>query len=247
MSALRRWLDLGLLLLALVALWQALHWLAPVALSAPADTVRTLADLAQSARFHQHVAETARAFSFALGISIVGGIVLGVPLGLSRLGTQVADPILVSVYSLPKVTLYPVILLIFGLGMPAKVAFGALHGIIPVTLFAMNAVRNVAPVHLKTARVLRLGYTDAFRSVILPAALPEIVSGVRIGFSLTLLGVLIGEMFASQRGLGFLLMNAIGLHDVETMMAVILLLALFAVVGNGLLLWLDRRLHHRVG
>jgi NitT/TauT family transport system permease protein len=243
----RRWLDIGLLLLGIVAAWQALHWLAPIALSSPLETVARLAQMSQSPRFHGHVAETASAFAFALGISIAGGVLLGVPLGLSRLGTQVADPILVSIYSLPKVTLYPVILLIFGLGMPAKVAFGALHGIIPVTLFAMNAVRNVAPVHLKTARILRLGYSESFRAVIVPAALPEIVSGVRIGFSLTLLGVLIGEMFASQRGLGFLLMNAIGLHDVETMMAVILLLAVFAAVGNALLLWVDRRLHHRAG
>jgi len=243
----RRWLDIGLVLLGIVAAWQALHELAPIALSSPLQTAAKLAQMSQSARFHGHVAETASAFAFALGISIAGGVLLGVPLGLSRLGTQVADPILVSIYSLPKVTLYPVILLIFGLGMPAKVAFGALHGIIPVTLFAMNAVRNVAPVHLKTARILRLGYAESFRAVIVPAALPEIVSGVRIGFSLTLLGVLIGEMFASQRGLGFLLMNAIGLHDVETMMAVILLLAVFAAVGNALLLWVDRRLHHRAG
>ena len=67
-----------------------------------------------------------------------------------------AEPILVSIYSLPKVTLYPVILLIFGLGLPAKIAFGTMHGIIPIAIFAMNAVRNVAAVHFKTARVMHL-------------------------------------------------------------------------------------------
>ena len=101
-----------------------------------------------------------------------------------------AEPILVSVYSLPKVTLYPLILLIFGLGVPAKIAFGTLHGIIPIAIFAMNAVRNVAGVHFKTARVMRLSRRQTLLTIVIPGALPEIVSGLRIGFSLTLLGVL---------------------------------------------------------
>src|SRR5690606_26869067 len=81
---------------------------------------------------------------------------------------------------------------------------------------------------------------------LLPAAVPELVSGLRVGFALTLLGVLIGEMFASQRGLGYLVMNAIGTLDVPTMMAVVLLLALVAVMVSAALLHLDRRLHHRI-
>ena len=97
----------------------------------------------------------------------------------------------------------------------------------------------------KTARVLHLSRAETLRTIVIPAAIPEIVSGLRIGFSLTLLGVLIGEMFASQRGLGYTIMNAIGLHDVPTIMAVILLLAIFAVLANAVLLWLDHRLHHR--
>ncbi|HET9577151.1 MAG TPA: ABC transporter permease subunit, partial [Usitatibacter sp.] len=72
---------------------------------------------------------------------------------------------------------------------------------------------------------------------------PEIFSGLRIGFALTLLGVLIGEMFASQRGLGFLIVNAIDLHDISRMLAVTLLLALFSIAASVVLLAIDRRLH----
>ena len=75
-----------------------------------------------------------------------------------------------------------------------------------------------------------------------PAALPEIFTGLRVGFSLTLIGTLLGEMFASQRGLGYLLMNAIGLHNVELIMAVTLMLVVFAVLVNAALLALERRL-----
>lgn len=151
----------------------------------------------------------------------------------------------VSIYSLPKVTLYPVILLVFGLGLSAKVTFGAIHGIIPVAIFAMNGIRQLPPVYARTARAIHLSHWRALIAVLIPAALPEIVTGARIGFSLTLLGVLIGEMFASQRGLGFLVMNAIGLYDVPTMLAIILIIGAFAVAADAVLLSIDRRLHHQ--
>ena len=73
--------------------------------------------------------------------------------------------------------------------------------------------------------------------------LPEITSGLRIGFSLCLLGVLIGEMFASQRGLGFLIINGINSHNVKLTTAVTLIIVISAVASNGALLALDRRLH----
>jgi NitT/TauT family transport system permease protein len=81
--------------------------------------------------------------------------------------------------------------------------------------------------------------------IIFPAALPEIFAGLRIGFSLTLIGTLLGEMFASQRGLGFLLMSAIGLHNVDLIMALTLLLSLFAGAASVVLLALNQRLYAR--
>jgi len=241
----RRAFDTVLLIATALVVWHGLHMIAPTALTSPAQTVARAVEMLKTPTFWPHVVETLTAFGYSLLFAFGGGLMIGLLLGLNRTGAKVADPILVSIYSLPKVTLYPVILLIFGLGMPAKVAFGTIHGIIPIAIFAMNAVRNLAPVYLKTARVLHLSRAETLRTIVIPAAIPEIVSGLRIGFSLTLLGVLIGEMFASQRGLGYTIMNAIGLHDVPTIMAVILLLAIFAVLANALLLWLDHRLHHR--
>ncbi|MBI3452595.1 MAG: ABC transporter permease subunit [Rhodospirillales bacterium] len=247
MTAIRRAFDVALLLAVLAAIWQGLYMFAgDVAIASPAETVRHVFVLLERPRFWGHIEETLSAFAYALVISWAGGVGIGVWLGAHRLSGEVAEPILVALYSLPKVTLYPLILLVFGLGMPAKVAFGAIHGIIPVTIFTMNAVRNIRPVYVKAARVLRLSPQQTVTGVLLPATLPEVVSGLRVGFSLTLLGVLIGEMFASKRGLGFLIINAIGLNDVETMMAVTLLLFVFAAAANAFLLALDRRLHKRV-
>jgi NitT/TauT family transport system permease protein len=169
----------------------------------------------------------------------------GIWLGGNRLARDVGEPMLSSLYSIPKITLYPVILLVFGLGISAKVAFGALHGIFPVALFTIGALKNTSPVLIKTARVLRLSPIEAARSVLLPAALPEIVTGLRIGFSATLLGTLIGELFASDQGLGFILIRAMEAHKVIDIMALTLLLFAFAALANTLLLVVERRMHPR--
>ena len=167
---------------------------------------------------------------------------LGLWLGLRRFAGDVAEPILVSLYTIPKVTLYPVMLLVFGLGLSAKVAFGVIHGMIPVVLFTLGAVKTLPPVYLRSARAMRLT-ADADRPVACccrPCCRRSSVACAS-DFSVTLLGVLIGEMFASQRGLGFLIINGINLHNVRMTTAVTMIVILFAVAANGLLLLLDRR------
>jgi NitT/TauT family transport system permease protein len=237
----KRSLDFFWLIAGILAAWQLLHWIAgDTALTSPLDTFQHLIKLLGTQRFWLNVAETARAFAVAVAISLAGGIVLGVLLGLNRTSGVVSEPILIALYSLPKVTLYPLVLLCFGLGISAKIAFGAMHGLIPVTIFTMKAIMQIKPVFWRTAATMRLTPRQMALTIALPAVLPEIIAGARLGFSLTLLGVLIGEMFASQRGLGFMITSAMGLGDIATIMAVAVFLSLFAISANALMLKLDR-------
>ena len=232
------------LTVTLLVVWQILHqWAGDTALTAPLPTLEHLWQMIGQRRFLPHLRETGLAFAQALAIAWLGGVGIGVLLGGHRLSGEVAEPILVGLYSLPKITLYPVILLLFGLGMSAKVAFGALHGIIPVALFTMNAVRNINRTYLRAGQAMRLTPAQMAWHILIPATLPEIFTGLRIGFSLTLLGTMLGELFASQRGLGFLLMTAIELNDVQTILSIAVLISLFAVIANSILLAIDKRLH----
>ncbi len=227
---------------ALVA-WQVLYWVVgDVALRSPLATMQYTWMLLERPSFWPHVAESMKAFGAAIAIALALGLAIGLTLGFRKLAGQVFEPILVALYSLPKVTLYPILLLTFGLGISAKIAFGALHGFIPIALFTINAVRNVRPIFVKTARVLNYSTRETVLRVLIPAALPEIFSGIRIGLSLTLIGTLLGEMFASQRGLGYMLMNAIGLHNVDVIMSITFLLIVFAGAVSSILLAIDRRL-----
>jgi NitT/TauT family transport system permease protein len=238
----RRLLTIVLLVAVLAAVWQLLYWiLGASAWASPAATVIRLAALLRTPSFALDMLETFRAFAYALVLAIAGGVALGVILGVHRLSGTVAEPILMTLYAIPKVTLYPLVLLCFGLGLSAKVAFGVMHGLVPITIFTMTAISQMKPVYISSAKAMRLTALQTAMTVVLPAVLPEVISGAQLGFSLTLLGVLIGEMFASQRGLGYVAMNAIGIGNIETVMAVALLLTVFAVSCNALLLGLARR------
>lgn len=243
----RKLFDIVLLGLTILAIWQVSYWiLGDIALASPGETVRTLWALLHTEKFWGDISETITAMVVASLIAVASGASLGIILGIYRRSGEIAEPMLATLYSLPKVTLYPVVLLVFGLGISARIAFGVMHGIIPIALFAMNAIRNIRPVVLRSAMVMNLSKTQTMTTIIIPAALPGIMTGVRIGVSTTLLGVLIGEMFAAKKGLGFRLMSAIDNQDIPAILAVALLLSLFALAVNALLLVLDHRIHRRV-
>src|SRR5262249_35200516 len=146
MTARARLLDYALLAggawLAWVLLFQ---WAGPEALSPPGATLRRIGEYLPSSQFWPHAAATGIAFFYGCMLALAGGLALGFALGGHRLAGQVGEPILSSLYSIPKITLYPVILLVFGLGVWAKVAFGAFHGIFPVPLFTLDALKNTSP------------------------------------------------------------------------------------------------------
>jgi NitT/TauT family transport system permease protein len=246
MTATRRAADTLVLLVVMLLFWEVLHRIAgETALPAPVPTMSYLMHNVATARFLSNSATTLVEFTFALMLAYSLGLAIGVWMGAHRLSGEVGEPILVALYSLPKITLYPVILLIFGLGISGKVTFGALHGILPVALLTMGAIRAIPHVYLRAARTLRLTPWQTIATVLIPATLPEVFTGLRIGFTVTLLGVLLGEMFASKQGLGAMLMNAMQLAQSQEMMAVAIILFTFAVLANAALLWIEHRLHRR--
>jgi NitT/TauT family transport system permease protein len=247
MSAWRNWRGPLLMVAGLLIFWQGLYWMVgDIALRSPAATIRFTITLLGKPAFWQDLLESMRAFVVAIVISVVLGVAVGLALGAGRLAGKIFEPILVALYSVPKLALYPILLLTFGLGISAKIAFGALHGFFPIALFTINAVGNVRPILIKTGKVLDYSPREMIWRILLPATLPEIFTGIRIGVSLTLIGTLLGEMFASQHGLGHLLMSAIGLHNIDQIMAITFILIVFAAAVCSALLAIDRRLYQRM-
>jgi NitT/TauT family transport system permease protein len=247
MIAARRAADTLIIVIVALLAWQALHHLVgTTALPGPLPTLAYLARFVPTERFAENAWATLICFFYALVLSYGIGLAIGAWMGTHRLSGAVGEPILISLYTLPKVTLYPVVLLIFGLSLSGRVTFGAMHGVLPVALLTMSAIRNIPAVYMKSARTLQLSRWQTIFTVLFPATLPEVVAGLRIGFTLTLLGVILAEMFAAKRGLGFLIINAMQLLQTEEMITVALVLFVFAAVANALLLWIEHQLHRRV-
>jgi len=214
---------------SLLVVWQAAAvLLGEEALAGPLPAAQRLLAMLAAPRYRGDFLVTLGSFLLALAISWGGGLALAAWFGLRRFAAEVGEPMLASFYAVPKVTLYPIVLLLFGLGTAPVVAFGVMHGIVPVVLIGAAAIRNLRPAIIRTARMMRLGRRTTMLHVLLPAIMPELLTG----FSLTLLGTLIGQMFGGKSGLGFLLMRAINVADADTIMAIALLLLSFALLAN---------------
>lgn len=233
------------LTIGLLILWSLLSLMVGSdVISSPAATLARVFELLNTATFWGHMAATGRTFLTACLIVLVGGLAVGLLIGSSRLASDVADPLLASVYSIPKIALYPVILLIFGLGPWATITFAAIHGLFPVVIFTVGGLRKVRPIYLRAARTMKLSKFQTIHSILIPAALPEIVAGLRIGFSTTLLGQIIAELFASTAGLGFMLIRATEAHRVVDIMAITTILLIAAVAINVALMRLEQYIRH---
>lgn len=220
--------------LLLLGLWQLTGMLAgDFYVATPVQAFDAVAD---GDWFWSSLGATLAAVGVGFAIAAVAGLWIGVTLGMVRFWGRVFEPITLSVYSIPKVTLFPIFLTVFGFGLYSKVAFGMFHGIFPIIIIAMNATREVSAVHLKVARSLRLSRLQTFRQVIFPSIFPSLLTGLRLGFSLTLLGVVLGEMFASRAGFGYELVEAITLHDMPRMYGIVAVLVIIAFAVNALLL-----------
>ncbi len=167
----------------LLAIWQVVGMLAgDFYVATPVQAVDALADGVSGGWFFDSLGATLAATALGFAIAAVAGLWIGVTLGLVRFWGNVFEPITLSVYSIPKVTLFPIFLTMFGFGLYSKIAFGMFHGIFPIVIIAMSATREVNPVHLKVARSLRLSRTATFRQVIFPSIFPSLLTGLRLGF-----------------------------------------------------------------
>ena len=193
-------------------------------LPSPLITARHLTTAFTHTSFLKDLVATGQAYAIALVLAMFGGVILGLLFGGWRALGDTFEPWLHVLVAIPKVTLYPIILLLFGLGDPAKIAFGVLHGLPTVAIMTAGAIRSLKPIYRRAALTMRLTPRNYALRILMPAVAPEILASLRICFAFTLLGVLIGEMFASAHGLGHLLMQSIGVDDMPTVMVVVVVL-----------------------
>ncbi|APX98576.1 ABC transporter permease [Natronorubrum daqingense] len=234
--------------IVILVLWQlGAEVYGQFALVTPAETLETAVDGFQDGWMVEDLLVTLTTLVIAYIIAVVSGIWVGIMLGLNRFWQEVFEPAILGTYSIPKITLFPIFLLIFGLGMDSMIAFGWFHGVFPVLILTMSAMATIDDTHMNVAQSLGLSQWQRFKEVIVPSILAGLVIGLRLGFSLTFLGIIIGEMFAARAGLGHSLMLYMETVQVDRMLAIITVLVLVASVINAVFYIIETRLRRRAG
>ena len=236
------WHRTGLLLLALVV-WEGAargRWLDPDFFSPPSRVLLAFADLANPkilAAARLTAIEVAVAFALAAAAGVGGGLLIG----LSAFAYRAFRPIVLLLFSVPKMVMLPLFILFFGIGLVSKAVFAFSLGVFPVLLNVITGTRMVDATLIVAAYSMGASRATIFVKVVLPAALPAVVTGLRVGMTQTVLGVLLAELYAANSGLGYYVALYSQSFKPAQLFALFFLVAAISILVNEALRAIERR------
>jgi NitT/TauT family transport system permease protein len=196
----------GLSIAALLLAWEGVAragWVDPLFVPAPSAVARALGRIGATAltALGDTLLKTAIAYVLAVVIGVGGGILLG----SMRALRQATNPFVIALYGMPKILVLPWIVLFLGFGAAPAVVYATIHGVFPILVLVTGAVRDVDRNLVTVARAYGARPWQLYWKVVLPAIVPTVLAGMRLGIVFCLLGVLVVEMFAGVRGMGYVL------------------------------------------
>ncbi len=251
---LRKWrspaLSTGFVLLVL-AMWQvsaALKWFNPLYTSSPKAVLISAYHFIPSAEGLTDMRVSGEEFATGLLMAIVVGVGLGLLMGWYSLLEETLNLALNIFYSLPLVALAPIIVLWFGIGIASKVVVVFVASLFPILVSTLTGVKNVDRSLLNLARSCNASRSQIWRTILLPGAVPSIVTGVRLGMATALIGVVVGEFIASSAGIGYLVSQAANNFNIDLLFVGLLIIAVASVVLTVVLKAVERHFNKwRVG
>jgi NitT/TauT family transport system permease protein len=211
-------------------------------LSDPRAVLGALAELAGSGRLWPHLAQTVGEVLAGYAIGVTAGVGLTVLVAAVEAAHRVLRPFLVAFYSIPKIALAPLIIMWFGLGAAPKILLAAAFVFFVVFMNMVAGVYAVNPHLLAAMRVMGASRAVVLRKVVLPSAAPHLMTGLRLAVPEALIGAVVGEFIAANRGLGYLVTQAAAQFNTAATMAAIVVLLLVVVVMDSMLSLAERRL-----
>lgn len=232
------------LVLVFFAVWEALPRLGlidPLFLPAFSTTVKTLFDLTMSGKLLLHVVVSLQRSLIGFGLAVIIAVPLGFLMGWYNKFEKYTDLFMQTLRNTSTFALLPIFLLLLGLGEASKIAiifYGASWQLLMNTI---TGVKSVDPIYIKAAKSMGVTDRDLFRKVILPASIPSIVVGARMGAKISLMVVIAAEMIGAKTGLGFFIQNAQFNFMIPEMYAGIMTLAILGLAINYLLVWFEKK------
>nr|WP_311527230.1 ABC transporter permease [uncultured Ralstonia sp.] len=201
----------------------------PFYFSMPSSIVARIWEWFTAGDIYTHLAITLAETILSFGIGTLMGISLGLWLGLSKLAAEVLDPFIKVFNAIPRILLAPIFVMWFGLGLTSKVALGATM-VLFITFFnTYQGVREVNPVILANARLLKASRISLLRHVYVPSATSWILSSLRASVGMAVMGAIVAEYLGSSAGLGHLIAQAEGVFDATGVFSGIVVLSAFVI------------------
>ena len=192
-------------------------------------------DLLTSANFYWNLELTLIEVAVSLALGASTGIALGLLLGANRFAGKAYEAYVHYLAPTPKIVFLPILLVLFGVGPASKIAMGTLSCFFPMVLSVASGVRQVDPVLLRVGRSFNLSVLQTVRKIYLPALIPPIATGLKLGIGVAIIGCLLAEIKMSNRGLGFLVMQYYSQFRITYMYAALLIAFVVAASGNALI------------
>ena len=230
--------------LVLIVLWYlaTTRWgVSSILLPNPVLVVQQLWDILKSGEFIGDLRVTLTELGFAFAISSTSGIVIGYLISRSHYRIRVFEPLFAGIYSVPIILFLPLYVLFFGLGPASKIALGATISFFPIVLNTIAGFGYVDRVLVTAARSMGASDVQLFRYVLLPAALPIILTGMRMGFTVALLSIIGSETIASLAGLGHRIVHLAEGMEMPRMFAYIAFVVAIALILNTIVSALEAR------
>jgi ABC-type nitrate/sulfonate/bicarbonate transport system permease component len=195
---------------------------------------RVLAELLISADYYFNLGVTATEVAAALAIGGLSGLAVGILLGANRFLSKAFEPYLYYLGPTPKIIFFPIMIMWFGVGPESKVALGTLSCFFPVALSVAAGMRQIDKVLIRVGKSFRASTWQMIVKIYLPAMRHPIINGVRLGLGVALIGTLLAETKLSNKGIGFLIINAYSTFDMPRMYAMLIVLFVLAIGANAL-------------
>jgi ABC-type nitrate/sulfonate/bicarbonate transport system permease component len=231
----RPWAARLLVIAFLVGLWEiaARFLVDPLFLSPPSRVIASLGTVFATRGVPAALQLTLFELAVAFVLAVVIGLVLGLAIGLQPFVRRTFFPIVLLLYGMPQVTILPLFILFFGIGAASKIAFGVTHGVFPIIVTVVAGVQNLKPILLTSARSMGASRWQIFRHVIFPHMVPSFFTGMRLGMSGVLLGVLLAELYVSIAGIGYFTTLFTQNFDPTKLLGLIGVLAAMAIALNA--------------
>jgi NitT/TauT family transport system permease protein len=213
----------------------------------PSEMLRDLAVLLASGSMNHAMLKTFMNVAIAGAAAVSAGIVVGVALHGRRAIRQVLEPLFATYYAIPVYAFYPLLIILFGLGDVPQILIGFMLAVVAVIVNTLNGLDRVARVHMKTARVYRLGPIATALKITLPSAALYLLTGAKLALAYAFIGVIGAEFIMSQTGIGYEISFAYNNFDNKTMYPLILLILAVSILINAMLSLWEQLLMQRRG